>query len=130
MHHFCLYTNDFDLAESFKIYFEGKYVIEHLQSHDALIQHLSDKQCRCQALIYDAVNLDESDIKFLTQVHEEIPELAVIICYVYFEEKKLSEKLLAAQVQAIIYKPFDFGEVDRQVQKLLSPTPPAEFAAI
>lgn len=122
MQYICLYTNDEDLAESFKIFFEGKYLIRFFPKREDLDTHLQGKDCRCQALIYDAVSPTSKDVKYLHQLRKTLPTLKIIISYVYFEEKRSTERLLANNVDSIIYKPYDFGEVDRRLQSLLLPS--------
>jgi len=119
MEYICLHTDDVDLADSFKIFFEGKYLIRFIPIRTDLGVHLASRDCRCQALIFDAVSPTEEDVQYLRQLKAEFPHLKIIISYVYFEEKRLTERLLASHVDDIIYKPYDFGEVDRRLQQLL-----------
>ncbi len=125
MKYICLYTDDVDLADSFKIFFEGKYLIHYIPNREELRSHLESADCNCQALIFDAVNPTEKDVRYLHEIKESEPDLVIIMSYVYFEEKKLTEKLLASNVDDIIYKPYDFGEVDRRLQNLMSPSNPS-----
>ncbi len=120
MQYICLYTDDVDLADSFKIFFEGKYLIRFIPERKDLQAHLSSSDCQCQALIFDAVNPTDNDVRYLHELKDNFPHLKILISYVYFEEKRLTEKLLATNVDDIIYKPYDFGEVDRRLQQLLS----------
>jgi len=119
MHYLCLYTIDDDLAESFRIFYEGKYLIRRIEEKPELYKHLRSEDCQCQLLIFDPGNPDMEDFKYLEDIKEIRPSIKIIVSYVYFEEKNFSEKFLASHVDAILYKPFDFGEVDRRIQKLL-----------
>jgi len=119
MEYICLYTNDIDLSDSFKLFFEGKYLIRPIPDREDLLAHLSSDDCQCQALIFDAINPTEKDVEVLSEIKKNLPSIKVIISYVYFEEKRLTEKLLAKYVDEIIYKPYDFAEVDRRLQALL-----------
>ncbi len=119
MNHICIYTEDIDLADALKIFFEGKYQITVLHSTEEAEEHLEVPSCQCKVFIYDAINPTNSDLHYLKRLKKAHPNLKIIICYVYFEEKHISESLLAAQVDAIIYKPFDLAEVDRQLQKMM-----------
>ncbi len=119
MQFICLYTDDVDLADSFKIFFEGKYLIRFIPEREDLHNHLSSEDCQCQALIFDAINPTDADVQYLSKIKQSFPYLKIIISYVYFEEKRLTERLLANHVDDIIYKPYDFGEVDRRLQQLL-----------
>lgn len=123
MEYICLHTNDVDLADSFKIFFEGKYLIRFIPTRTDLSVHLASRDCRCQALIFDAINPTEEDVQCLRQLRAQFPHLKIIISYVYFEEKRLTEQLVATHVDDIIYKPYDFGEVDRRLQQLLAAHP-------
>lgn len=122
MNYICLYTTDTDLAEAFQLYYEGKYRIKRIAEKSDLLKYLGSPECKCQVLIFDSSNPTAQDFHFLDKIKQAFPELKVIISYVYFEEKNFSESLLATHVDAILYKPFDFGEVDRRVQKLIQPT--------
>lgn len=126
MQYICLYTHDKDLAESFKIFFEGKYLIRFIPVREDLAEHLSSDDCQCQGLVYDAVSPTSRDVEIVHTLKKEFPDLKVLMTYVYFEEKQSSEKLLANSVDGILYKPYDFGEVDRRLQSLLVNTTPAE----
>ena len=119
MNYLCLYTIDDDLADAFRLFYEGKYLIRRISEHDELEAHLRSPECKCQALIYDSGNPRAEDFYFLDNIKQKFPKMKVIISYVYFEEKIFSETLLASHVDAILYKPFDFGEVDRRLQQLL-----------
>lgn len=122
MEYICLYTNDADLSESFKLFFEGKYLIRSIPDREDLLSHLSSDDCQCQSLIFDAINPTEKDVDVLSEIKKNLPSIKIIISYVYFEEKRLTEKLLAKYVDEIIYKPYDFAEVDRRLQSLLKET--------
>ncbi len=119
MNYLCIHTNDQDLADSFQLFFEGKYQISMIPSREFLLEYLRSPECRCQVLIYDAVNPSGDDIRFLKRLKQTFPHLKILICYVYFEERQFSEDLLASTVDDIVYKPFDFGEVDRRLQQLI-----------
>lgn len=121
MNQICIHTEDTDLAEAFEIFFEGKYQIKVLGSAEDATRHLSMPDCQCKVFIYDAMNPSNNDINYLKRLKKAHADLKIVICYVYFEEKQISESLLASQVDAIIYKPFDLAEVDRQLQKLTAP---------
>jgi len=123
MKQICIYTEDTDLAESFRLFFEGKYHIELIRTTSEAEQYLNDPACECRAFIYDAINPSDEDLEFIKRMKSKFPALNIMVCYVYFEEKHISETLLASQVDAIIYKPFDLGEVDRQLQKLFTKPP-------
>lgn len=119
MNYLCIHTRNQDLAESFQIFFEGKYQIHILPDREHLLEYLQSPECKCQVLIYDAEDPSGDDIRFLNQLKKSFPQLKVLICYVYFEERRFSEDLLASTVDDIVYKPFDFGEVDRRLQQLI-----------
>ena len=121
MNYICIHTKDQDLAESFKIFFEGKYHIQFISERNELEDYIRNPECKCQVMIYDAVNPTGEDVKFLNEFKSAFPEIKILICYVYFEERRFSEDLLASTVDDIVYKPFDFGEVDRRLQQLLMP---------
>ncbi len=122
MQYICLYTHDKDLAESFKIFFEGKYLIRFIPVRENLIDHLGSDDCQCQALVYDAVSPTNQDVQIVREIKQGFHHLKVLVSYVYFEEKQSTEKLLAKNVDGILYKPYDFGEVDRRLQRLLVDT--------
>jgi len=124
MNQICIYTEDRDLAESFEIFFEGKYQIKVLGSAEDATRHLSMPECQCKVFVYDAINPSNNDINYLKHLKKAHGDLKIVICYVYFEEKQISESLVASQVDAIVYKPFDLAEVDRQLQKLMIPPVP------
>lgn len=119
MQYICLYTHDKDLAESFKIFFEGKYLIRFIPDREDLREHFATDDCQCQALVYDAVSPTSRDVEIVHEIKKHFTDLKVIMTYVYFEEKRSSEKFLANNVDGILYKPYDFGEVDRRLQSLL-----------
>lgn len=119
MQYICLYTHDKDLAESFKIFFEGKYLIRFIPDREDLREHFSSDDCQCQALVYDAVSPTSLDVEIVHDIKQNFTDLKVLMTYVYFEEKRSSEKFLANNVDGILYKPYDFGEVDRRLQSLI-----------
>ena len=119
MQYICLYTHDNDLAESFKIFFEGKYLIRFIPDREDLREHFGTDDCQCQALVYDAVSPTSRDVEIVHDIKKHFSNLKVLMTYVYFEEKQSSEKFLANNVDGILYKPYDFGEVDRRLQSLL-----------
>ncbi|MBS1271116.1 MAG: hypothetical protein MAGBODY4_00245 [Candidatus Marinimicrobia bacterium] len=121
MNYLCLYTIDDDLAESFRIFYEGKYVVLRIEEKSELYKHLRSEECQCQLLIFDPGNPTMKDFQYLEEIKHIRPDIKIIVSYVYFEEKNFSEEFLASHVDAILYKPFDFGEVDRRIQKLLHP---------
>ena len=123
MNQLCIYTEDTDLAESFGLFFEGKYEIQLIKTTSEAEKHLNSPDCQCRAFIYDAINPSDEDLGFIRRMKHAFPDLSIVVCYVYFEEKHISESLLASQVDAIIYKPFDLAEVDRQLQKLFNNSP-------
>ena len=122
MQNICLYTHDQDLAESFKIFFEGKYLIRFIPDREDLREHLGTDDCQCQALVYDAVSPTSRDVEIVHDIKTQFTNLKILMSYVYFEEKRSSEKFLANNVDGILYKPYDFGEVDRRLQSLLGHT--------
>lgn len=122
MQNICLYTHDKDLAESFKIFFEGKYLIRFIPDREDLREHFGADNCQCQALVYDAVSPTSRDVEIVHDIKKHFTDLKVLMTYVYFEEKRSSEKFLANSVDGILYKPYDFGEVDRRLQSLLGNT--------
>lgn len=126
MHYLCLYTIDDDLAESFRIFYEGKYLVRRITEKPELYEHLGSEDCQCQLLIFDPGNPTMQDFQYLEDIKRMRPAIRIIVSYVYFEEKNFSEEFLASHVDAILYKPFDFGEVDRRIQKLLHPVRPCE----